>query len=273
MSRGRNLPAGMTLNRYCKLMGCTRSSFYYKKSGETAENIELMNLIDRFWTEHPTAGGRSIRYHLSNLGYDVNLKRVRRLMALLGIEPIYPKKCLSKGGKAQYIHPYLLRNLKIDHANQVWSTDISYIPMPHGFMYLYAMIDVHSRYLLGWRLSNTLTEENCLELMRDCVSRHGIPEVVNTDQGSQYTSQRWANLLKGYGIQISMDGRGRCKDNIWIERFWRTVKQEVVYINPTDSAVELRSLIANFIEYYNTKRPHQSLDGLTPSKLFYANVA
>ena len=207
MNRGRDLPAGISLNRYCKLMGLTRSSYYYERVGESAENISLMNLIDRFWMEHPTAGGRTICYHLRSLGYNVNLKRVRRLMEVMGIEPIYPKRSLSKAGKAQYIHPYLLRGLEISHPNQVWSTDISYIPMPNGFMYLYAMIDVHSRYLLGWRLSNTLTEENCLELMKECVMKHGVPEIVNTDQGSQYTSPRWVNLLQGYGVKISMDGR------------------------------------------------------------------
>lgn len=273
MNRGRNLPAGISLNRYCKLIGLTRSNFYYEKVGESAENIMLMNLIDRFWTDHPTAGARTLRYHLRDMGHGVNLKRVRRLMGVMGIEPIYPKKCLSKVGKAQYIHPYLLRNLEIDHSNQVWSTDISYIPMPNGFMYLYAMIDVHSRYLLGWRLSNTLTEENCLELMKECVTRHGVPEIVNTDQGSQYTSPRWVNLLQGYGVKISMDGRGRCKDNIWIERFWRTIKQEVIYINPTDSVMELRTLISNFIDYYNLQRPHQSLGGVAPSKIYFPLAA
>lgn len=273
MKRGRNLPAGISLNRYCKLIGLTRSNCYYKNVGESAENINLMNIIDRLCTEHPTAGARTIRYHLRELGYNVNLKRIRRLMSVMGIEPIYPKKSLSKVGKTQYIHPYLLRDLVIDHANQVWSTDISYIPMPNGFMYLYAMIDVHSRYLLGWRLSNTLTEDNCLELMKECVLKHGVPEIVNTDQGSQYTSPRWVDLLQEYGVKVSMDGRGRCKDNIWIERFWRTIKQEVIYINPTDSVTELRTLISNFIEYYNTQRPHQSLGGIAPTKIYFSLAA
>ncbi len=211
---------------------------------------------------------------LAMLDYTVNVKRVRRLMRKMGIEAIYPQKKLSKLGQAKYIHPYLLRNLEITHANQVWSTDISYIPMKRGFMYLYAIIDVYSRYILGWRLSNTLERSNCTELLEECVSKYGAPEIINTDQGSQYTSPDWIEAVKGYGIQVSMDGRGRCKDNIWIERFWRTIKQEYVYRYPTDDVLELRTGIGGYICYYNDHRPHQSLGKITvPSKVYCVSKA
>ena len=175
------------------------------------------------------------------------------------MEAIYPKKCLSKAGKARYIHPYLLRNLSITRRNQVWSTDISYVPLEHGFMYLYAMIDVYSRYVLGWRLSNTLSARNCYELLQECIEQHGAPEIVNTDQGSQYTTAEWEQMLTDNHIRISMDGRGRCKDNIWIERFWRTIKQEYIYLHPTDDVSTLRHGIGDWIKFYNEQRPHQSL--------------
>lgn len=246
----------------------SKSVLYYTPRGENKENIEIMGVMDRFFLDHPTTGHRMMTNYLKALGYVVNPKRVRRLMKVMGLDAIYPKKCLSFGGKPRYVHPYLLRNLEITHPNQVWSTDISYIQMPNGFMYLYAVIDVYSRYILGWRLSNTLTIDNCLELMKECFRKHGIPEIVNTDQGSQYTSPKWEALLNEYNVKISMDGRGRCKDNIWIERFWRTIKQEYVYINPTDDAAELRNGIDSFITYYNYTRPHQHLHGVPPCRYF-----
>lgn len=201
-------------------------------------------------------------------GYCVNEKRVRRLMRKMNIHAVYPKPNLSKGGVAKYIHPYLLRDLAIVRRNQVWSTDISYIPMKHGFMYLHAVIDVYSRFIVGWRLSNTLSASNCYELLQECIDRCGAPEIVNTDQGSQYTSQKWEALLAENGIKISMDGRGRYKDNIWIERFWRTIKQEYIYISPEDNATDLRKGIARYIAYYNCERPHQSLGDMSPADVY-----
>lgn len=261
-------PAGISRNRFCQLMEINRSSLYYEKKGESAENLRLMEIMDRYFFEHPTTGKRGFRDYLRTIGYTVNVKRVKRLMDIMGIEPIYPKKCLSKGGKAKYIKEYLLRNLQIDHRNQVWSTDISYIPMKGGFMYLYAMIDVHSRYVLGWRLSNSLSAINAYDLLRECVEVYGTPEIVNTDQGRQYTTAEWENLLNGYGIRISMDGKGRCKDNIWIERFWRSIKQDYIYRNPTNNVQELRDGIARWIRFYNYERPHQGLDGNIPSRVY-----
>lgn len=223
-------PAGMSRNRFCDLTGLNRSNLYYipKKEGEM--NMKLMEEIDRHFLDHPTTGVVKMTSHLRMQGYCVNEKRVRRLMRKMNLYAIYPQPGLSKGGAAKYVHPYLLRNLDINRPNQVWSTDISYIPMRHGFMYLYAIIDVYSRYIVGWRLSNTLSASNCHDLLQECIGRHGAPEILNSDQGSQYTTRNWEELLALNGIRISMDGRGRCKENIWIERFWRSIKQEYIYI-------------------------------------------
>lgn len=246
-------------------MHFNRSTLYYKPKGESEENLRIMEEMDRYYMEHPTAGVLTMVNMLALAGIVVNQKRVRRLLRLMGINAIYPKKCLSKGGRPQYIHPYLLRDMEVERPNQVWSTDISYIPMKGGFMYLYAVIDVYSRFIVGWRLSNTLSATNCHELIKDCVRVYGAPEIINSDQGSQYTSQAWTNLLESYGTKVSMDGRGRCKDNIWIESFWRTIKQEYIYINPSETVDELRSGIDNYIRFYNYQRPHQSLDVLLPA--------
>ena len=250
-------------------MEFNKSNLYYKRKGESMENIKIMAIIDKYFLEHPTFGHRKITDYLHMTGYTINRKRVRRLMAVMGLETIYPQKCLSAGGDPKYIHPYLLRNKEITHPNQVWSTDISYIPMPTGFMYLYAVIDVYSRYILGWKLSNTMTADNCLDVVESCIARHGTPEIVNSDQGSQYTSPKWGAMLKANGIKISMDGRGRCKDNIWIERFWRTIKQDYIYINPTDDVSELRRGIEQYIDFYNNERPHQSLGGMPPRTYYF----
>ena len=255
----------MSRKKFCDYMRFNRSNLYYKHKGESEENLRIMEEIDKYYLEHPTAGVLTMVNMLFLLGFVVNPKRVRRLMRKMNIHAIYPQKCLSKGGKPKYIHPYLLRSLDITRPNQVWSTDISYIPMKGGFMYLYAVIDVYSRFIVGWTLSNTLSASNCKELMEDCIRVWGAPEIVNTDQGSQYTTKAWEDLLTKYDIRISMDGRGRCKDNIWIERFWRTIKQEYIYLNPAETVDELRKGIGEFIKFYNYKRPHQSLDRLLPA--------
>lgn len=258
-------PAGMSRNKFCKYMSFNRSTLYYKPKGESDENLHIMEEMDKYYTEHPTAGVLQMTSMLTLLGFTVNPKRVRRLLRKMGIMALYPQKCLSKGGAPKYFHPYLLRNLEITRPNQVWSTDISYIPMKGGFMYLYAVIDVYSRFVVGWRLSNTLSASNCLELMDGCIQLYGAPEIVNSDQGSQYTTKNWKELLEKHGILVSMDGRGRCKDNIWIERFWRTIKQEHIYIKPADTVEELRSGIDEYIKYYNFRRPHSSVDVLLPA--------
>jgi len=257
-------PEEISRNHFCKMLKISRSDFYYKPKGESQENIDLMNKMDKLSLVHSTIGVKTYVSLFLQDGIEVNHKRISRLMKVMNLECIYPKKCLSKNDKVKYRFPYLLSKIDIIHSNQVWSTDISYIKMPHGFMYLYAIIDVYSRCILGWRLSNSLTTRNCAELLKECIDNYGKPEIVNTDQGVQYTSNEWIGLLENTGIRISMDGRGRYKDNIWIERFWRTVKQEYIYLNPTDDCGELRRGIGHFIDYYNYKRPHQGIHGLIP---------
>lgn len=231
----------MSRKAFCNYLKVNRSNLYYIPKDESAENLKIMKAIDKNYISHPTDGVQTIVSKL-RMDHDItaNPKRIRRLMRKMNLMPIYPRRCLSKGGAPKYFHPYLLHNLVIDHPNQVWSTDISYTPMEHGFMYLYAIIDVYSRFVVGWRLSNTLSAINCYEIMEEGIAGYGAPEIVNSDQGVQYTTQRWEDLLKGHDIKISMDGCGRCKDNIWIERFWRTIKQEYIYLNPTSSVEVLR---------------------------------
>lgn len=215
---------------------------------------------------HPPAGVLTMDNLLSlNFGINVNQKRVRRLMRIMCIETIYPKKCHSRVGTVNYVKPYLKRHLDITHCNQGWSTDISYIPMPHGFMYLYAVIDVYSCYIVAWRISNSLSARNFIALVDECVATHGTPEIINSDQGIQYTCAEWEAILNILGIQIRMDGKSRCKDNIRIEHFWHTIKQEYIFINPQDDANYPQDGISCFIVYYNNGRPHQGNGYKLPS--------
>lgn len=236
----------MSRNRFCKYMKFNRSNLYYKPKGESGLNLRIMEIMDEYYLDYPTTGVKTMTMVLREKDYTVNEKRVRRLMRKMNFMAIYPRKRLSKGGSAGHIHPCLLRKLEINRRNQVWSTDISCIRMIGGFMYLYAIIDVYSRYIVGWKLSNTLSADNVYGMLKESIRKFGAPEIINSDQCSQYTTKAWEDLLKENGILISMDGRGRCKDNIRIERFWRTVKQECVYINPTDSVVELRQGISDY---------------------------
>ena len=243
----------MSVNAQLELLGISKGVYYYKPKGESAENLEMMKEIDKEHTEHPTKGVEGMVDHLLLLGFLVGPKRVRRLMRKMEIIAIYPKKNLSKLGAPQYKMPYLLRRLDIVRPNQVWSIDITYIPMLHGFMYLTAIIDVYSRCIMAWGLHNTLDKDN-------------------SDQGSQYTSSLWLSTCEGFGIKVSMDGRGRCKDNIWIERFWRTIKTEYIYINPEDNVSLLRLGIREYIEYYNNRRSHQGIAHQIPMER-YRNAA
>ncbi|MCK9160048.1 MAG: IS3 family transposase [Bacteroidaceae bacterium] len=247
-----------------------RSTFYYVPKGESKENLEIMEKMDKQYTNHPTSGVKTMRSILKQDNLTVNPKRIRRLMHLMNIRAIYPLKSLSKLGNTPLIKPYLLRGLKITHPNQVWSTDITYIPMKQGFMYLYAVIDVYSRTIIGWSLSNSLQASNGLELIKRCITKHGKTEIVNSDQGSQYTSNTWCNYLASKGIKISMDSKGRCKDNSWIERFWRTIKQEQIYLNPADNGIQLYNDIKKYMQYYNEKRPHQGIKTLIPYQKYSA---
>ncbi|MBR5073831.1 MAG: IS3 family transposase, partial [Bacteroidales bacterium] len=197
-------------------------------------------------------------------GYSVGCKRIRRLMGLMNLEALCPKRNLSKAGRAKYIMPYLLRHKTTEHSNQVWSIDITYIRMNKGFMYQIGILDAYSRYVVGWKLTNSLDRSNVLEVLKQAVSRYGAPEIINSDQGAQFTCHEWIDTVKSLGIKVSMDGRGRCLDNHWIERFWRSLKTEYVYICPQDRVEDLREGIQRYIDYYNNERPHQGINNCRP---------
>lgn len=255
------------MSQQCDLLGLSRSSFYYEPATESAENLALMALIDREYTDHPFRGSRGMRAWLRREGHEVNRKRVQRLMRLMGLEAVYPKPRLSIGGARHKVYPYLLRNVSIERVNQVWSTDITYIPMPNGFMYLTAVIDWYSRYVLSWRLSNTLDVGFCLEALEEALDG-GCPEVFNTDQGVQFTSVCYTGRLESAGAKVSMDGKGRCLDNVFVERLWRTVKYEYVYLNRPEAVPALAAGLTSYFGYYNEQRSHQSLEDQTPAEVY-----
>jgi len=228
-----------------------------------------MRLIDEQYLKTPSWGSRSMRNHLRRLGYKVNRKRIQRLMRLMGIEAIYPKPKTSRPHPQHKVYSYLLRNLKIDRPNQVWAADITYIPMNRGFMYLVAVMDWHSRKVLSWRLSNTLDTDFCVEAVAEAISRYGAPQIFNTDQGAQFTSTDFTDLLKSHNVCISMDGRGRVQDNIFIERLWWTLKYQYLYLWSFDNGTELRQGLEQWFNFYNCERSHQALDNLTPDEVYF----
>lgn len=243
--------------RQSKLLGIARSTSYYKrKEGENQRNLKMMDLMDKQYNSCAAMGVRQMVDYLKGEGYHVGKKLVRRLMALMGLRAVYPLKSLSKGGWTKYRMPYPLRGLQITRRNQVWSTDISYIPMENGIMYLYAIIDVYSRNIVGWGMYNTLAASNAIEVLDKVVARYGEPEIINSDQGVQYTFEDWHRACDKYRIRIIMDGRARCLDNVWIERFCRTIKREYVYLNPESTVGELRRGITKYMDYYNNQRCH-----------------
>ncbi len=260
--------SGISIRKQCKMLGLNRSSLYKKPSIETELNLEIMKQIDKQHLNHPTKGVIQMASYLVLQGYKVNTKRIRRLMRVMTIYPIYPKPNLSKLGRAEYIYPYLLRNKKAERPNQVWAIDISYIPMEKGFMYLTVIIDVYSRYIINWSLSNTIEAETQTKLVSESIEIFGAPQIINSDQGSQYTSQVWVDCLHYYKIQISMDGKGRATDNAFIERFFRTIKQEYIYLNPEKKVIDLYRGMEQYIGYYNYKRPHQGINQRIPVELY-----
>jgi putative transposase len=241
---------------------------YYKPKGETQENLELMRMMDEHYLQHPTAGVLRKQDFLFAMGFVVNHKRVRRLLRLMGLMAIYPKRNLSKLGLKKYVHPYLLKGLEINRPNQVWAIDITYIPMKSGFMYLTAIIDIYSRYIVGWGISNTLEADASLEVLKQAIKDHGKPEIINSDQGSQFTCESWVKFLKEEDIRISMDGKGRAVDNIFIERFWRTLKCDYVYLHPASDGLELYQGIKEFMHYYNHVQRHQGIGRKIPAELY-----
>jgi len=258
----------LSIRHQCDLLGVNRSSYYYEPQQEKPENLYYMRLMDEYWLEHPTYGVLQMQDYLHGLGYGVNHKRVRRLLRLMGIMAIYPKKNLSKLGNAKYIRPYLLRNLTIECPNDVWAIDITYIPMKKGFMYLTAIIDIFSRYVVGWDISNSLDATHALAVLKKALKSHGTPEIINSDQGSQFTSALWTDYLDSAKIKVSMDGKGRAIDNIFIERLWRTVKQDYIYLHPPQNGVELYVGLKHFFEAYNTRKYHQGIGRKTPYSLY-----
>jgi putative transposase len=257
----------LSVRRQCELLGLSRSSLYYEPIPEAPENLRLMRLIDEEYTAHPFYGSRKMTRWLVQEGEAVNRKRVQRLMRLMGLEAIYPKPKLSAAGRGNRLYPYLLRDVCIERPDQVWSTDITYVPLACGFMYLAAIIDWYSRYVLAWRLSNTLDGSFCLDMLEEALSR-GKPEVFNTDQGVQFTAQAWTSRLETAGVSVSMDGRGRCLDNVFVERLWRSVKYEDIYIHRYEAVPQLQQGLGRYFPYYNEERFHQSLDYRTPADVY-----
>ena len=258
--------------RQCELLNINRSSLYYNAKEESQENLKIMRLLDEYYLIRPTYGVLQMQDYLLDLGIKANHKRVRRLLRKMGLMAIYPKRNLSKLGNAKYIRPYLLRNLTVNRPNHVWAIDITYIPMQKGFMYLTAIIDVYSRFIVGWNISNNLEAENCLNVVKEATRIYGKPEILNSDQGTQFTSNLWIEYLDKEEIKISMDGKGRAIDNIFIERFWRTVKQDYIYISPAGDGVELFKGLKDFMKGYNFHKKHQGIGRVTPISI-YKSVA
>ena len=255
--------------RQCELLGLSRSSFYYEPAVASPLNLALMRLIDEQYTRTPFYGTRRMTAGLQHQGYRVNRKRVTRLMRIMGLEAIYPKPSLSRPGEAPKRYPYLLKNMIIGHPNQVWSTDITYIRLEHGFVYLVAIMDWFSRYVLSWELSNTLDSFFCIAALERAL-RGAKPSIFNNDQGPQFTCEDFTDRLEQESIRISWDGRGRCWDNIFVERLWRSVKYEEVYLKHYESVPEATQGLGAYFTFYNTERPHQSLGYKTPEQAFFA---
>jgi putative transposase len=254
----------LSVRRQCELLGVNRAGLYYEPLGESEENLLLMRMLDEQYTRAPFYGSRRMTAWLVIQGHEVNRKRVSRLMQVMGLEAVYPKPKLSQPGEGHKIYPYLLRGVTVERVNQVWSTDITYIRMAQGFVYLVAVMDWFSRYVLSWSLSLTLEIGFCLEALKSAF-RRGQPEIFNSDQGSHFTSEKFTAALKARQVAISMDGRGRCMDNIWIERLWRSLKYEEVYLKDYESVTEARAGIERYFRFYNHERLHQSLGYRTPA--------
>lgn len=259
----------LSITRQCELVDISRSSWYYGVLGESAENLELMRIIDEQFMEEPSWGSRQMARHLRRKGYWVNRKRVKRLMQKMDLMAIYQKPNTSKPHPEHKIYPYLLRGVEITKPNHVWCADVTYIPMRKGFLYLVAVMDWASRKVLSWRLSNTMDAEFCVSALKEALAKYGKPDVFNTDQGSQFTSSAFTETLKEAEVKISMDGRGRWVDNVMIERLWRTLKYDCVYLNAFETGSEARKGIGKWIRRYNEERPHSSLDDKTPHEAYW----
>lgn len=259
----------ISLRRQCELIGLTRSGYYREPVRESVENLELMKLIDEEYTRHPFFGTRQMRNYLRRQGYKLNRKRVQRLMRLMGLASVAPKKRTTVPGAGHRIYPYLLRNLEISRPNQVWCSDLTYIRLKGGFVYLTVVMDWYSRYVLSWEISVTMDDGFCVSALERALRLHTCPEIFNTDQGSQYTGAGFTGVLKDHGITISMDGKGRVMDNIMVERLWRTLKYEDIYLREYESVQALVEGLRVYFGFYNNERPHQSLGEKTPAEVYW----
>jgi putative transposase len=258
--------------RQCQVLSLARSTAYYRPKETSEANLALMRRIDALHLEHPFAGSRMLRDMLRREGFSVGRKHVATLMKKMGIEALYKKPNTSRRHPAHPVYPYLLRNMEITRPNHVFAADITYIPMKRGFVYLFAVMDWASRRVLSWRLSNTLTTDFCIEAVQEAIARYGVPEIFNTDQGSQFTSLEFTQLLKDNGIAISMDGRGCWRDNVLVERLWKSIKYEEVYLHAYETVIAAKSGIGRYLDFYNSHRPHSALDGSTPDTFYFANL-
>lgn len=258
--------------RRCQLLAVPRSTAYYAPTPVSAQDLTLMRLIDEIHLQSPFYGSRRVRDELLDRGEAVSRKRVQRLMRLIGLQALYPRRRTSQPGQGHRIYPYLLRDLVIDRADHVWATDITYIPMAKGFMYLVAIIDWYSRRVLSWRVSNTLDTGFCIEALEEALQRFGAPQIFNTDQGAQFTSEAFTAVLRQHGVAISMDGKGRWMDNVFVERLWRSVKYEDVYLHAYETPAELRAGLTRYFEFYNARRRHSTLDRGTPDAVYFERV-
>lgn len=258
----------LSVRRQCTLLQLTRSTLYYTPKGESAETLKFMEMIDRQFLETPWYGSRQMARWMQRHGHSCGRHRVRRLMRLMRLVPIYQEPNTSRKHPEHKVYPYLLRGMVIDRPNQVWCADITYIPMHRGFLYLVAIMDWHSRKVLSWRLSNTMDARFCVEALEEALCKYGKPEIMNTDQGSQFTGFEWINVLEEADVKISMDGRGRWIDNRMIERLWRSVKYECVYVHAFETGSQAKQKIGHWMEYYNAQRPHSSHGILTPDEAY-----
>ena len=253
----------------CSLLGISRSTVYYKPRQVKQRDLDLMRILDEQYLETPFYGSRSMRNHIRRLGWTINRKPIQRLMKRMGLQAIYPKPKTTKPHPQSKVYPYLLRGLKIAHPDQLWAADITYVPMSRGFMYLVAIMDWHSRKVLSWRVSNSMDADFCVEALEEAIVKYGCPEIFNTDQGSQFTSESFIKVLKANHIKISMDGRGRFMDNIFIERLWWTVKYQYLYLRAFEGGKDLRKGLKKWFQFYNRERSHQSLSDWTPNEIYY----
>jgi putative transposase len=264
----------LSILRQCELIELPRSSFYRTpQKGESEKNIKLMRLIDEEYTRHPFLGSRQMRNYLRRHGHKINRKRVERLMKLMGIQSVAPKPNTSKPSKEHKIYPYLLGGLDINRSNQVWCSDITYVRMPGGFVYLTAVMDWYSRKVLSWEVSVTMDDAFCVDALERAIRLYGRPAIFNTDQGSQFTGKAFTDVLKANGITISMDGKGRAVDNIMVERLWRSVKYEEIYLKEYASVLELIKSLRVYFDYYNNERTHSTFGGRTPAEVYDSGVA